>query len=243
MTELFFPDLPYNNVMENEYMYALSESQMVQFEGLQLQHAVIKRFEEQTRLQSQTPLLEFRVRRHRLTASNMGEIVKRRNDHDALASRLQGTRKCMTAAMRRGHICEPVAGRAYAEKFENRINLYPCGIVVSQCSPWIAASPDRKVYNTERNPPFGLLEIKCPTINDITEVKCLKKNEEGNYELKRNHHYYYQVIIQLAVCGLEWFELYIWWETGYFLETNEFNEDVWQQAKNKADNFYFCHFI
>jgi hypothetical protein len=56
----------------------------------------------------------------------------------------------MTAAMRRGHICEPVAGRAYAEKFKKRINLYPCGVVVSQWSPWIAASPDRKVYNTER---------------------------------------------------------------------------------------------
>jgi hypothetical protein len=37
-----FPDLPYKNVMENEYMYALSESQMAQFEGLQLQHAEIK---------------------------------------------------------------------------------------------------------------------------------------------------------------------------------------------------------
>jgi hypothetical protein len=55
-------------------MYALSESQMVQSEGLQLQHAEIKRFEEQTRLQSQTPLW-FRVRIHRLTASTMGEIV------------------------------------------------------------------------------------------------------------------------------------------------------------------------
>jgi hypothetical protein len=33
--------------MKNEYMYTLSESQMVQFEGLQLQHAEIKRFEEQ----------------------------------------------------------------------------------------------------------------------------------------------------------------------------------------------------
>ena len=61
--------------MKNEYMYTLSESQMVQFEGLQLQHAEIKRFEEQTRLQSQKPLSEFRVRKHRLTASNMGEIV------------------------------------------------------------------------------------------------------------------------------------------------------------------------
>ena len=57
-------------------MYALSESQMVQFEGLQLQHAEIKRFEKQTRLQSQTPLW-CRVRSHRLTASNMGEIVHR----------------------------------------------------------------------------------------------------------------------------------------------------------------------
>ena len=61
----------------------------------------------------------------------MGEIVKRRKDHNALASRLQGTRKCTTAAMRMGHICEPVTGRAYAENFENRINLYPCGVVVS----------------------------------------------------------------------------------------------------------------
>ena len=60
MTELFFPDLPYKNVMENEYMYALSESPMVQFEGLQLQHAKIKRFADQTRLQSQTQLW-FRV--------------------------------------------------------------------------------------------------------------------------------------------------------------------------------------
>jgi hypothetical protein len=72
--EVVSSDLPYQNVMENEYMYALSESQMVQFEGLQLQHAEIKRFEEQTRLQSQTPFL-YRVRRHMLTASNMGEIV------------------------------------------------------------------------------------------------------------------------------------------------------------------------
>jgi hypothetical protein len=73
----------------------------------------------------------------------------------------------------------------------------------------------------------------------------LKKNEEGNYELKRNHNYYYmyQVITQFAVCGLEWCDFYVWWETGHFLETIEFTEEVWQQAKNKADNFYFRHFI
>lgn len=61
----------------------------------------------------------------------MEEIVNRRKDHDALASRLQGTRKCMTVAMRRGHIYEQVTGRAYAKKFENWIHFYPCRIAVS----------------------------------------------------------------------------------------------------------------
>ena len=93
--------------------------------------------------------------------------------------------------MRRGHICGPIAGKAYATKFDNRINLYPCGVVVNLWTPWIAASPDRKVYNPESNPPFGLLEIKCPTVQEIAQVRCLKKNETGEYKLKTNDNYYY----------------------------------------------------
>jgi hypothetical protein len=49
----------------------------------------------------------------------MGEICKRRKDHEALATRLKTTR-CMTAAMRRGHICEPIAGKAYATKCKTK---------------------------------------------------------------------------------------------------------------------------
>ena len=173
----------------------------------------------------------------------MGEICKRRKDFEALATRLQSTRRCMTVAMRRGHICEPIAGKACADKCENKINLYPCGVVVNFWSPWIAASPDRKVYNTERRPPFGLLEIKCPMVQNITEISWLKKNDDGEYQLKRNHNYYYQVITQMAVTGLRWCDFYVWWETGDYLETIYFDEDIWQQTKNKADNFYFTYFI
>ena len=98
---------------------------MVKFEGHILQLTEIKKFEEQTRLQSLTPLW-FRVRRHRITASQMGEICKRRKGHGALATRLKTTRRCMTAAMRRGNICEPIAGKAYATKLQSKVNLYPC---------------------------------------------------------------------------------------------------------------------
>ena len=138
---------------------------MVKFEGHILQLTEIKKFEEQTRLQSLTPLW-FRVRRHRITASHMREICKRRKDHEALATRLKTTR-CMTAAMCRGHICEPIARKAYPTKLQNKVNLYPCGVVVNLWSPWIATSPDRNVYNRERNPPFRLLEIKCPIVQNM----------------------------------------------------------------------------
>jgi hypothetical protein len=97
----------------------------------------------------------------------MGKKCKRRKDHEALATRLKTTRRCMTAAMRRDHICEQIAEKEYATQLQNKVNLYPCGVVVNWWSPWIATSPDRKVYNPERNPPFRLLEIKCPIVQNM----------------------------------------------------------------------------
>lgn len=89
----------------------------------------------------------------------------------------------------------------------NKINLYPCGIVVSLHSPWLAASPDRKVYNPDRYSPFGLLEIKCPSVSSVLDVKYLKKDDTGVLNIKRNHNYYYQILTQLAVTGLKWCDL------------------------------------
>jgi phage FluMu protein Com len=58
------------------------------------------------------------------------------------------------------------------------------------------------VYNPERNSPFGLLEIKCPIVQNINEVKCLKKDADGQMKLKRNDNYFYQIVTQMAVTGL-----------------------------------------
>ena len=79
-------------------------------------------------------------------------------DFDTLAKRLKSTRQVTTAAMREGLASEPVAARCYVETAQNKsVNIYPCGIIVNFWSPWLAASPDRRVYKPERYPPFGLL--------------------------------------------------------------------------------------
>ena len=94
----------------------------------------------------------------------------------------------------------------------NAVNVLPCGIVISPWCPWLAASPDRKVYNPKRGSPFGLLEIKCPVVQSVVEVDYLKKNDDQKFILKENHNYYYQILMQLAVTGLEWCDLFVWCE-------------------------------
>ena len=237
-----FPDLPVNNYMHTALNIVLDNRQIVAMEGLKLTSAEIKRFEEQTRLQSQSPLW-YRIRNHRITASRIGEIYRRRKDHEVLAKRMKSTRRVTTAAMRQGLAFEPVAAEVYAQVKECKLNLYPCGVVVNDSCPWLAASPDRKVYNPDMFPEFGLLEIKCPQVGSVLECKYLSKDHDGHLKLKRNHLYYYQVLTQLAVTGLEWCDFFVWCTNDHHIETIYFNEGVWQNVKDKVDDFFFNYFL
>ena len=121
------------------------------------------------------------------------------------------------------------------------VNIYPCGIVVSPQSPWLAASPDRKVYCPTLRPKHGLLEIKCP-VNRLSECLYLTRDENG-VKLKENHNYYYQVMMQLAVTGLQWCHFFVWTPEESHLELIVFNEDKWQEMKDKIDIFFFDHYL
>ena len=149
----------------------------------------------------------------------------------------------MIAAIRQDLSLKPVAAKAYAKSLQNRVNPYPCGVVISLCSPWIAASPYRKVYHPERFPAFGLLEIKCPQVSSVLEVPYLAIDETGILKLKRNHNYYCQVLAQIAVTGLDWCDLFVWCTNVHHLEAIYLNRDVWNAVKDKADMFYFSHFL
>ena len=89
-------------------------------------------------------------------------------------------------------------------------------------------------------PPFRNQMSNC-TKHD--EVKCLKKDADGQMKLKRNDNYFYKIVTQMAVTGLKWCDFYVWWEIVDHLQSIFFDDEVWQETKNKADDLYFRYFI
>ncbi len=240
-----FPTLPVNNVMCNNVSICLTESQMAIVQDLQLTNDQIADFEVKTRVQSATPLWH-KLRKGRITATKVGPIVKRQKDDvTKFLQNLKSTRTVQTQAMKLGIANEPLAAVKYSSQCEDTVNVYPCGIIISPYSPWLAASPDRKVYNPTRPTPFGLLEIKCLGAPTVSAVECLSKDAAGNLFLKRNNNYYYQVMTQIAVAGVQWCDFFIWCEAddSCHLETIYFDPTEWQRMKDKLDLFYFAHYL
>lgn len=122
------------------------------------------------------------------------------------------------------------------------VNLYPSGVVVSPFVPWLAASPDRKVYCPSRQPSFGLLEIKCPQNENIADIAYLEL-VDGALTLKKNNDYYYQIQCQLAVTGLHWCDLYVYLKNGlHHVETIRFDKCFWDNVQSKVEDFYLTYF-
>ena len=137
---------------------------------------------------------------------------------------------------------EPLAVEKYVDVTNYSVNIYPVGIVVNPWACWIGASPDRKVYHPARDPPVGILEIKCPRVSSVLEVKYLKRVDD-HLELNRNDQYYTQVQTQLAVTGLQWCEFFVWCQNDYHLETIYFDAAEWQVIQDKADMFFFHYYL
>ena len=72
-----FPDLPSRNAMTNDVCIVLNEEQIKLFDSLRITDLQCKEIEENTRLQSSDPKWH-KIRSQRITASNAGEIAKRR---------------------------------------------------------------------------------------------------------------------------------------------------------------------
>ena len=240
-----FPAFPMRDVMKNDVHSVLNETECNKLESLRLSKLQIQHFEKTTRQQSESKLWH-KLRATRITASSVGEIYKRqKSDLSKFIQRLMSTNKIQTSAMKRGLELEPFAAVQYSKLHGDMVNLYPCGIVISESSPWLAASPDRGVYLPTRTPSFGLLEIKCPQAINLQSVDYLRLDDQGQLQLKKRHNYYYQILTQLAVTGMSWCDLFVWCEAAStsHCETIWFNPDEWQQVKDKIDLFFFDNLL
>lgn len=88
------------------------------------------------------------------------------------------------------------------------VNYMPTGLTIHPDAPWLGNSPDGLVFVPLSQPPFSLLEIKCPNVNSYVDCKYLNM-KEGTLLLKETHAYYWQAQGQLILTGMTWCDFVI----------------------------------
>ena len=114
---------------------------------------------------------------------------------------------------------------------------------------YLGASPDALV--TCACCGDGLLEIKCPRSIVMEEPNSnnwealISKPQDvntdlihGTSRLKQDHQYYYQIQCQMGITGRPWCDFFVYTQGGFHLERIPYQEDMWQDAKNIAEQFF-----
>ena len=205
--------------------------------------------EEQTREQYKCNAWHD-MRAQRLTSSHFGDVYKRLATTlpDRLVNTILYSPFIGNEHTRWGKTHEPAARRAYehnSQKDHPGLKVRKSGLVLHPTLPYLATSPDGIVTCSHCSPQEGLLEVKCPSVlrNKTPEEACSEKTfccelKNGKVVLKRNHHYFYQVMGQMAVTGKQWCDFTIWTLKGQSVERIEFDEDEWQKMLPTLRHFY-----
>ena len=208
--------------------------------SLQVSFHMAHRIEAATREQSSCQEWH-RLRKMRVTSTRFHEAchVRCHTSAENLAHRiLRGT--VMTKDMRRGIDMEPVAVTEYCSL--KNVNYSPCGFIIHPDAPWLGCSPDGVVFDPSENPPFGLLEIKCPNIKSYVDCPYLKMSD-GSLQLRRQHKYYWQVQGQILLTGLEWCDFVVCAQEDMLVERIHKNLDVMCTIRDRGDLFFFYHYL
>lgn len=225
-------------LLKSNYTFVPTLAELNFAEGLSVSQAQSCLYEEETREQSDTQKWHD-LRAQRLSSSKFKDVCARRADFESLAAR-QLKKTVQTAAMRHGINTEEEAASAYADSGD--CNVFPAGIVINPSCPHLAASPDRRVYDPSENNPWGLLEIKCPITDSISQLKYLKC-VNGVYKLRKTHSYYYQIMGQMMLTGCEWVDFYVYCKSDFHLERVRFDAEFCSEMKMKLDKFYFEYLL
>ena len=114
-----------------------------------------------------------------------------------------------------------------------------CGMYIDEQLTFLCASPDRVISCDCCD--NGLLEIKCPFSSAGMHPKDAKLKYltvcDDKIILNRNHKYYTQVQMQMAVTKRQWCDFFVYSTAGHILERVYFDVEFWEKC---ADAFSFC---
>ena len=124
----------------------------------------------------------------------------------------------------------------------------PTGLVIHPDHPWLACSPDDRVFDSSETAPNGLVEYKNPySVRNMTLYEAcsksssffLKQMEDGSLSLKPTHDYYYQVHCQMFVDRKTWCDLVVQTNIDLFIQGIYWDQDFWSKQFPKLERFYF----
>lgn len=129
---------------------------------------------------------------------------------------------------------------------KSNLKVLPAGLVISKESPWLAASPDGRVFDPYYSPADGLLELKNPSSASHMKIsEAMKKKgfcltvKEGRQQLDQKHDYYYQVQCQLYCTQAMWCDFVVRTEEDLYVERILRDDEWWQTQLPKLEKFYF----
>ena len=150
---------------------------------------------------------------------------------------------------------EPEARNDYVKYQQNNghpgLRTEHVGLVVSIENPWLAASPDDRVYDLTINSPLGLVEYKNPhsvrntslsQARQYSKAFCLESQEKDGvivYSLKRRHDFYYQIQCQLYCDNREWCDFVLRTEKELHVQRINRDRNWWEKQVPKLKSFYF----
>lgn len=150
-------------------------------------------------------------------------------------------------ATKYGNDMEPTARKMFVENMKNKHDNFTCvetGLKIDPLCNFFAVSPDGMctcdccgTYLVEIKCPFSMSSAQC-TIQDLLNLKdpyILKEND--SYKINQNHPYFYQLQIQMAVCGVQFCYFYVWCPKLQISLKIPFDQTFWQENSVKAFRF------
>ena len=223
-----YPDFPHCNIPQYYYhdLSTLDSAQKATLDKIHMTSEQAVVLEQATQLQSQSTLW-FEEKKCRITASKVYDVFQWKRGLDKHAEKFVGkdsanmeVSEFLKKKLEHGKMYESVALEKYKvcmkEEFPN-IEVYPCGLVVSEKNCWLGSSPDGKVVCGDI---FGIAECKCPEQYKLSDVfDVASSNESGNFmlfvknnklHLRESHPTYYQIQCQLALTGSNFCDLIVY---------------------------------
>ncbi|XP_064482469.1 uncharacterized protein LOC135395153 [Ornithodoros turicata] len=240
----FFPDesswCPVQELDHNEIL-----------EGLKVSTEDASMLELNTRQQARSQTWRS-ARTSRLTASRFGAVLARKQQWTERGIlNIMRPKSFSNAIVRHGTVNEPRAVQRYVQVMEHlghNVIVHTCGLMVRPGCPWLGATPDRVVYDAQEDPPFGLVEVKCPWNKKSCSMDEALASPDFYIELlddvpqlKASSGYYCQVMGQMYCSGLQWTHFVVYTDNWIIVCKVQYVESVWMTMKARLDDFYFSN--